>query len=269
MLNNAILNFTIEKNVFLWKEVRNPMALTTENEDIVSGGVALAEREETYADATIAVREKEETEIRVKGGKVYAFFKRALDIFASLSAIIVFGLPMLIIGILVKCTSKGPMIYVSDRVGQGGRVFHFYKFRSMYKDAEDKLGDLLPFNESEGITFKMKDDPRITSFGKFLRKTSLDELPQLFNILKGDMSIVGPRPCTVREFSLYGEREKQRLSVPQGLTGEWQAKGRSSVSFDQMIDMDLDYISNKRSFGYDLRLIFKTIVVVITEKGAE
>lgn len=241
----------------------------TESEEIVSGGIALAEREENYVEATVAVREKEETKIRVKGGKVYAFFKRALDIFASFLAIVLFSLPMLIIGILVKCTSKGPIIYVSKRVGKGGKVFNFYKFRSMYSDAEARLDELLQFNESEGITFKMKDDPRITPFGKFIRKTSLDELPQLFNILKGDMSIVGPRPCTVREFNLYGEREMQRLLVPQGLTGEWQAKGRSSVSFDKMIDMDLDYISHKRSFGYDLQLIFKTIVVVITEKGAE
>ena len=206
---------------------------------------------------------------KVRGNKFYHFMKRLEDICASFLAIVVLCIPMLIIGIIVKLTSKGPMIYTSKRVGKDGRVFDFYKFRSMEQDAEQQLEKLLDQNEVEGgVIFKMKEDPRITKFGKFLRKTSLDELPQLFNILKGDMSLVGPRPCTVREYELYSEKDKLRLKVPQGLTGEWQVVGRCNTSFDEMIDMDLDYIQNKRGFWYDIGLLFRTIPVFLGKKGA-
>lgn len=208
--------------------------------------------------------------IKPKGGKAYAFFKRAFDIFNSLLAILILWPIMLIVGILVVCTSKGPMIYVSKRVGKNGRVFNFYKFRSMYKDADKRLAELKDQNEVEGgITFKMKNDPRITKFGKFIRKTSLDELPQLFNILKGDMSIIGPRCPLPSEVEMYPEDALDRLLVPQGLSGEWQCNGRSTTTFDEMIKMDLDYIEHKRGFWYDIGLIFKTIWVVLTGKGAE
>ena len=206
---------------------------------------------------------------KVRGNKFYHFMKRLEDICASFLAIVVLCVPMLIIGIIVKLTSKGPMIYTSKRVGKDGRVFDFYKFRSMEQDAEQKLEKLLDQNEVEGgVIFKMKEDPRITKFGKFLRKTSLDELPQLFNILKGDMSLVGPRPCTVREYELYSEKDKLRLKVPQGLTGEWQVVGRCETSFEEMVDMDLDYIQNKRGFWYDIGLLFRTIPVFFGKKGA-
>ena len=208
--------------------------------------------------------------IKPKGGKVYSFFKRAFDILSSALGILLLSPFLLLIGLLVVATSRGPMIYVSKRVGKNGRVFNFYKFRSMYKDAEKKLNELLEQNEIEGgVTFKMKNDPRITPFGKFLRKTSIDELPQLFNVLKGDMSIIGPRAALPREVLLYPEEALDRLMVPQGLSGEWQANGRSDTSFDNMIKMDLDYIQNKRSFWYDIGLVFKTILVVITGSGAE
>ena len=206
---------------------------------------------------------------KVRGNKFYHFMKRLEDICASFLAIVVLCIPMLIIGIIVKLTSKGPMIYTSKRVGKDGRVFDFYKFRSMEQDAEQQLEKLLDQNEVEGgVIFKMKEDPRITKFGKFLRKTSLDELPQLFNILKGDMSLVGPRPCTVREYELYSEKDKLRLKVPQGLTGEWQVVGRCETSFEEMVDMDLDYIQNKRGFWYDIGLLFRTIPVFFGKKGA-
>ena len=175
-----------------------------------------------------------------------------------------------IIGLIIVISSKGPMIYVSKRVGKDGKVFNFYKFRSMCVDAEQQLEDLLDQNEVEGgVTFKMENDPRVTKFGKFIRRTSIDELPQLFNILKGDMSIVGPRPCTDREYELYGEKEKQRLSVPQGLTGEWQVHGRSDTTFEEMLELDMRYINEKRGFWYDIGLIFKTIGVVFKSKGAK
>ena len=208
--------------------------------------------------------------IKPRKGKFYVFNKRLFDIICSLLAIIVLSPLLLIVGLLVVATSKGPMIYVSKRVGKNGRIFNFYKFRSMYKDAEQRLNELLNHNEIDGgVTFKMKNDPRITPFGKFIRKTSIDELPQLFNILKGDMSIIGPRAALPREVVLYPEEALDRLQVPQGLSGEWQANGRSNTSFDNMIRMDLDYIQNKRGFWHDVGLVFKTIWVVITGKGAE
>ena len=213
--------------------------------------------------------EKQYEIFKVRGNKFYHFMKRLEDICASFLAIVILCVPMLIIGIIVKLTSKGPMIYTSKRVGKDGRVFNFYKFRSMNQDAEQQLETLLDQNEVEGgVIFKMKEDPRITKFGKFLRKTSLDELPQLFNILKGDMSLVGPRPCTVREYELYSEKDKLRLKVPQGLTGEWQVVGRCETSFEEMVEMVLDYIQNKRGFWYDIGLLFRTIPVFFGKKGA-
>lgn len=200
----------------------------------------------------------------------YPFFKRAFDICASFLAIVVLIIPLCIVAIAIKIDSKGRVFYVSDRIGKRGKVFKLYKFRSMEENAEDKLASLLKDNQVEGdVTFKLKDDPRITKVGKFLRKTSIDEIPQLFNILKGDMSFVGPRPCTLREFFLYTPKDMLRLSVPQGLTGEWQTHGRSNTTFEQMIDMDLDYIQHKRGFFYDLYLIFKTIGVALKQEGAE
>ena len=201
---------------------------------------------------------------------LYSFIKRLFDIVASIIALIILFIPMLIIGIGVKLTSKGPMIYVSTRIGKNGKKFRFYKFRSMRKDAEKELSQLLEKNEVKGgVTFKMENDPRVTKYGRFLRKTSLDELPQLFNILKGDMTFVGPRPCTDREYELYTDYEKQRLLVPQGLTGEWQAKGRSNTTFHEMLQMDFKYIENKRGFFYDLWLIFLTLVAVFKRDGAK
>lgn len=215
-----------------------------------------------------AVKVAEKIEIKVKGGKAYAFFKRAFDIFSSFLALIVLFPFLLIIGILVKVTSKGPIFYVSERVGQNGKVFKFYKFRTMVENADQQLNQLLEQNEVEGgVTFKMENDPRLTKFGKFLRKSSIDELPQLLNILKGDMSVVGPRPCTPREFELYGDKEKNRLLVPQGLTGEWQVNGRSNTTFDEMIDLDLEYIEKKRGFWYDIGIIFRTLPAVFRQDG--
>lgn len=208
--------------------------------------------------------------VKVKKGAAYSFFKRAFDIFASLFAIIVLFPFLIIVGLIVKLTSRGPIIYVSKRVGKNGRIFNFYKFRSMYKDAEQRLNELLDLNEVEGgITFKIKNDPRITPFGKFIRKTSIDELPQLFNVLKGDISIIGPRAALPREVVLYPDEALDRLVVPQGLSGEWQANGRSDTTFDNMIKMDLDYIEHKRGLRHDLYLILKTVIVVIKGNGAE
>ena len=203
-----------------------------------------------------------------RGNGVYLFFKRFFDITASLCALIVLALPMLIVALVVRCDSKGPALYRSTRVGKGGKEFTFLKFRTMKEGADEQLGDLLDKNEVEGgVIFKLTDDPRITRVGKFLRKYSIDELPQLFCILKGDMSVIGPRPGTPREVALYDERAERRLEAPQGLSGEWQARKRSGTSFSEMIDMDIDYIDNKRGFFYDLKLILLTVVEVFRGKG--
>lgn len=200
----------------------------------------------------------------------YPFFKRAFDIGASFFAIIILAIPMIFVAIAIKIDSKGHAFYASERVGKGGKIFRLYKYRSMDENADEKLNELLKERHDEWeVNFKLKNDPRITKLGKFLRKTSIDELPQLFNILKGDMSFVGPRPCSLREYDSYTEKDKLRLSVPQGLTGEWQTHGRSNTTIEQRIDMDLDYIQNKRGFFYDLYLIFKTIGVAFRQEGAE
>lgn len=200
----------------------------------------------------------------------YPFFKRAFDIGASFLAIIILAIPMIFVAIAIKIDSKGHAFYASERVGKGGKIFRLYKYRSMDENADEKLNELLKERHDEWeVNFKLKNDPRITKLGKFLRKTSIDELPQLFNILKGDMSFVEPRPCSLREYDSYTEKDKLRLSVPQGLTGEWQTHGRSNTTIEQRIDMDLDYIQNKRGFFYDLYLIFKTIGVAFRQEGAE
>lgn len=209
--------------------------------------------------------------IKVRGGRCYAFFKRLFDIVVSFVATIIISPLLIILWLLVKLTSKGPAIYTSIRVGKNGKKFKFYKFRSMVVNAEEMKKDLMNQNEmKDGVYFKMKDDPRITKIGKFLRKTSLDELPQLFNILKGDISIVGCRPCLVEEYEKMSEYQKQRFLVPAGLTGEWQVRARStSSSFEEVVKYDLDYIQNKRGFWYDIKLIFLTIGVILSGKGAE
>lgn len=205
----------------------------------------------------------------IKKKPIYYFFKRCFDIIVSFVAIILLSWLLIILWLLVKCTSKGPGIYVSNRVGKDGKVFKFYKFRTMKVDAETELEGLMKYNVTGGITFKMKNDPRITKFGKFLRKTSLDELPQFFNILKGDMSIVGPRPCTTREYNLYTDKDKLRLLVPQGLTGYWQIHGRSNTSFEEMINLDLKYICERRGFFYDIWLLIRTPFKLFTHGAAE
>lgn len=206
--------------------------------------------------------------IRLKNKKIYLFFKRFFDILLSFLGLVILSWLFLIIAILVKVTSKGPIIYSSIRVGKNGKEFKFYKFRSMKVNADKELDDLLKYNETNGITFKMKNDPRITKFGKFLRKTSLDELPQLFNILNGSMSIVGPRPALPREVALYNDYQRQRLLVKQGLTCIWQCSGRSNTTFDEQVNMDLNYI-NKRGFFFDIWIIIKTVFAVLFHKGAE
>lgn len=199
---------------------------------------------------------------------VYDFLKRIFDFLFSLIAIILFSPIFLIISIMIKIDDpKGTVIYVSDRVGKDGKIFKFYKFRSMCTDADIKYSDLLCTNETGGPTFKMKDDPRVTRVGRFIRKTSLDELPQLFNIIKGDMSFIGPRPPMLREVESYPDYPMERLSVLGGLSCYWQIMGRSSIDFKGMIELDLKYIK-ERNIITDVKILFLTIPAVFKGDGA-
>lgn len=203
-----------------------------------------------------------------EGKKQYFIIKRISDIVISLIAIALL-LPVFIILALVvfiECPNASP-IFVQDRVGKDGKKFHFMKFRSMVPDAEERLAELLDKNEMEGHAFKIKDDPRITKVGRFLRKTSLDELPQLFNVLFGHMSIVGPRPPLPREVVNYDEYELQRLYVTPGMTCYWQTvPNRNDMTFSEWLEMDLDYIED-RSLKTDWNIILSTFIAVIGMNG--
>ena len=198
----------------------------------------------------------------------YWILRRGQDIFFSLIALLILWPIMLIVALVVFIDDPhGSPFFAQTRCGRDGKLFKMYKFRSMYVDAEERLKDLLKDNEMDGPAFKMKDDPRITRVGGFIRKTSLDELPQLWNILKGDMSIVGPRPALPREVEQYTELQKQRMYVTPGLTCYWQTMPkRNEITFDEWMALDLKYIQ-ERSFWVDWKIIFKTVGAVIHKEG--
>ena len=201
-------------------------------------------------------------EILERESKLYLFIKRSIDIICSLAGIIVLSPVFLIVAVLIKIEDpKGSIFFCQERNGQHPNTFKMYKFRSMVHNAEELLKDLQHKNEQTGPAFKMADDPRITKVGKFIRKTSLDELPQLFNILKGDMSLVGPRPPIPREVREYNSYQMQRLLVKPGLTCIWQVSGRNNIGFDEWVDMDLEYIKT-RNLLLDIKLILKTVKVL-------
>jgi exopolysaccharide biosynthesis polyprenyl glycosylphosphotransferase len=195
------------------------------------------------------------------------FVKRVLDMALGVLALIIAALPMLVIAAIVKLGSPGAVFFKQKRVGKAGEVFTCYKFRSMYRDAEARLEELRKYNEVDGPIFKMRNDPRLTPFGKFLRRTSLDELPQVFNILRGEMSFVGPRPPTPDEVTKYSEWHLKRLDVTPGLTGLWQVSGRSDLSFDDMVKLDIYYAENW-SLEMDTMIILRTIPAVLKREGA-
>jgi len=192
---------------------------------------------------------------------------RLIDITVS-AAVLIIGSPLwLFLALAVALGSSGPIIYKQTRIGQNGRAFQIHKFRSMYKDADQRLAQLLSQNEARGPLFKMKNDPRITPIGRFLRRTSLDEIPQFFNILQGDMSLVGPRPALPREVAQYEEWQKGRLAIKPGLTGLWQVRGRSNLTFDEGVLMDLYYIENW-SLRLYIQILLRTIPAVLFTRGA-
>ena len=193
--------------------------------------------------------------------------KRVFDLAGSMVGIVLLAVATVIVGPLIKLESPGPIFFKQKRVGKNGRYFYLYKFRSMYVDAEERKSELMAHNEMSGLMFKMDNDPRITKVGKFIRKTSIDELPQFINVLKGDMSLVGTRPPTVNEFNQYEGHHKRRLSMKPGITGMWQAYGRNTVKdFEDVVKMDLNYIDNW-SLGLDMKILGKTVVTVFTSGG--
>ena len=194
--------------------------------------------------------------------------KRALDIVGSLAALILIAPLFLLIGWFIQIEDGEPVIFSQTRVGKFGREFKMYKFRSMRPDAEARLEEVLTQNHHrEGVTFKIKDDPRLTRVGKWLRKWSLDELPQLFNVLKGDMSLVGPRPPLPREVARYSLADRRRLAVKPGITCFWQISGRSEIDFSGQVKLDVKYIESW-SFMTDLKILAMTVPAVLSGKGA-
>ena len=198
----------------------------------------------------------------------YISIKRAIDVIISIIGLIVLSPIFLILAIIIKLDSKGPVFFAHTRYGKDGKKFKMYKFRTMYENAQDMINDFTPEQMKEWKeNFKLQDDPRITKVGKFLRKTSLDELPQIVNIIKGDLSIIGPRPVIEEELEKYGDNKDKFLSVTPGLTGYWQANGRSSTTYEQRMEMELYYTDNI-SPKLDVKIFFKTIESVIKKEGA-
>jgi lipopolysaccharide/colanic/teichoic acid biosynthesis glycosyltransferase len=200
--------------------------------------------------------------------KNYWLVRRSQDIVLSLVALLVLWPVLLVVAVIIMIDDPGASpVFSQTRVGRDGKLFRFYKFRSMCANAEAQLEELLAYNEMEGPAFKMKNDPRITRVGRFLRKTSIDELPQLWNVLKGDMSIVGPRPALPREVEQYDDYARQRLLVTPGLTCYWQIQPRrNDLSFDQWVELDVKYIKD-RCFTTDWKIIFATIGAVLGMNG--
>lgn len=199
--------------------------------------------------------------------KFYEICKRGIDIIGAGSGLLLLSPVIAIVACAVKFTSKGPIFFSQKRVGKNGQIFDMYKFRSMVVNAEELKEKLAHQNEMSGPMFKMKDDPRVTKVGKFIRKTSLDELPQLWNVLKGDMSLVGPRPSLPKEVKQFEKWMFRRLTVKPGLTCYWQVSGRNNIDFEDWMKLDISYVED-RNLWIDIKLIFKTVFVLFGDKNA-
>ena len=199
--------------------------------------------------------------------KFYLFSKRVTDIFLSAIGLILLSPILLIVAIAIRIDSKGPIIFKQDRVGKDGKIFSMYKFRSMIVNAEELKAKLETKNEMSGPMFKMKNDPRITKVGRFIRKTSIDELPQLINVIKGDMSLVGPRPSLPKEVEQFSPWMLERLKVKPGITCYWQVMGRNNIAFEEWMKLDVKYV-HEMNYWLDIKLIFKTIFVLFGDESA-
>lgn len=221
--------------------------------------------EEEFDEDAIAI---DFSEVLAKESIFYSVTKRLIDIVGSLFGIILLSPLFLIVAILIKLEDpKGKVFFAQERNGRYPKTFKMYKFRSMVHNAEELLKDLMDRNEQTGPVFKINDDPRITKVGKVIRRTSIDELPQLFNVLKGDMSLVGPRPPIPHEVDQYNSYQMQRLAVKPGLTCIWQVSGRNNIGFDEWVEMDIEYIKT-RNLWLDIKLIFKTVGVLFGDDNA-
>lgn len=211
---------------------------------------------------------RNERVVKPRRGVCYLCLKRIIDILGALAGLILLSPLFVIVSLAIKIEDpNGKIFFSQSRCGKNNKIFQMYKFRSMVSNAEELLDKLIDQNEMDGPVFKIKEDPRITKIGKFIRKTSIDELPQLINILMGDMSIVGPRPAIPHEVAEYDDYQMQRLLVKPGLTCIWQVSGRNSIGFDEWVEMDLEYIE-KRNLLLDIKLIFKTVGVLFGDKNA-
>lgn len=209
-----------------------------------------------------------EENIRNQQSKVYLFTKRAFDLIMSLVGIVLCVVPIGIIALLIKIDSSGPVFYIHNRIGKDGKNFPLLKFRTMHPNADKMIESFAPEYRTEWEeNFKLENDPRVTRIGHFLRRSSLDELPQLINILKGELSLVGPRPVVPDELERYGENKTMFLSVTPGLTGYWQAYARSTCTYEQRMEMELFYVRNA-NFWWDVKIVFKTIGAVLLGRGA-
>lgn len=204
---------------------------------------------------------------KVDNSRFYLFLKRFMDIFASILGLILLSPILIVVSVLIKLDSKGPVFFSQKRVGLHGKTFNMYKFRSMVVNAEEIKDKLKEQNEMSGPMFKMKNDPRITKIGKFIRKTSIDELPQLLNVLKGEMSLVGPRPSLPKEVKEFEPWMLERLEVKPGITCYWQVMGRNSIGFREWMELDVKYV-HERCLSLDLKLIFKTFFVLFGDENA-
>lgn len=228
--------------------------------------------EDFYIDGSLAIKNETDYSEQIKKVGIYnKYIKRGIDIFLSLIGLIILSPIFCIIAIAIKLDSKGPVFYKHKRIGKNGKIIYLYKFRSMYTDSKERLEMLLKnpdIKREWEENFKLENDPRITKVGSLLRKTSLDELPQLLNILKGEMSIIGPRPVIDEELEKYGQNKDKFLSVTPGLTGWWACNGRSATTYEDRMKLELYYVENQ-SFVLDIKCFFKTITTVLNRQGAK
>jgi lipopolysaccharide/colanic/teichoic acid biosynthesis glycosyltransferase len=203
----------------------------------------------------------------IKSGVLYSVSKRMFDILLSLLALVLLVPIIPLIAVMIKLDTPGPVFFRQERVGRKGRIFRFYKFRSMFVGAETRRKDVEALNEQDGPVFKLRSDPRVTNVGRFLRRSSLDEIPQIFNVVRGEMSVVGPRPPLPSEVEHYQQWHWRRLEVTPGITCFWQISGRSHLSFNEWMRLDMEYLKH-RGFKTDLLIFLKTIPAVIARKGA-
>lgn len=235
---------------------------------IFSSNIVRKENARPMNEVYFPVAETDQVIYSYKEKRVFSFFKRVFDIVSSSIALIILSPVFLVVSLAIMLEDKGSPFFSQTRLTKDGKPFKIYKFRSMCVDAEEKLAALRALNEVNGPAFKMENDPRITKVGKFLRTTSIDELPQLLNILNGTMSVVGPRPPLPKEVEEYTDEQMHRLDVKGGLTCYWQCSGRSNVSFDEWMNMDYEYIMD-RSILVDIKIILKTFVAVLKRDGAK